>query len=267
MCYAAVMKKFMLEGIVVEKKEAVENKETAEKEEAVENKETAEKEETLEEKFPLKKPAAKKRVYWEFNADTATISVSENSVLADNEKRFSFVLVKYKDPETHEESLEIKSFRDNAENGSIMTSLVKLKSDITQLLKYGVLLSKIDFESLSLAIFDNYLSLEDTTVTVGSDVRFNDLLFMAKDYFAASKDFVDQEFCYMPVGHFNELASECGYSTVEMKALREKLAKDKLIRVQSKRYAILCRIKGRPERVICFFREKLRVKLPEDFQE
>ena len=145
-----------------------------------------------------------------------------------------------------------------------MTSILNLESDIKQFMKYGVVLSAIDYRDLRKTIEDNYLYLRDTPITLEADTRLDSLLGQVKDYLSISTDLINDDFCFIPVTVFNDLAGDCGYGSYEMKALRERLAKDGYIRIQSGRYAILKRIKNRPERVIAFYREKIGMELPKD---
>lgn len=81
-------------------------------------------------------------------------------------------------------------------------------------------------------------------------------------YLADDKDLITQDLCYVPVNMFNDLAHDCNYYDFEMKSLRAALDKAGYIRTVSGRYAILTRIKDKPERVIAFYREKLGIESP-----
>ena len=94
----------------------------------------------MENKTTDKKKTEQKNVRWEFDKANATIYVSDDSVKADNEKRFSFKIERYKDEVTREESLKVLSILDGKENGSIVTSILNLSDDIKQLKRFGVVL-------------------------------------------------------------------------------------------------------------------------------
>ncbi|PYG86771.1 hypothetical protein LY28_02797 [Ruminiclostridium sufflavum DSM 19573] len=209
-----------------------------------------------------KKSEPKKKVIWKFNEGN-TIIVSEESVRAENEKRFSFKLERYKDSDTFEESLKITSYLRGKENGSIVTSILDLDSDIKQLRKYGVVLENTYYRDLYKTIEQNYLDISETSVTLGADDnRITDLIGQVKLYVEGDKTLIKDDLCYVPVNMFNDLAYDCGYSSYEMKTLRASLDKQGYLHTVGDRYAILARINGKPERVIAFDRKKLGIELP-----
>ena len=209
-----------------------------------------------------KKSEPRKTVNWIFDKDSSIIKVSDDCVKADNEKHFSFKLEKYKDRDTKEESLKITSLLDGVYNGFIVTSICNLDSDIKQFRKYGVVMESTYYRELYKKIEINYLAIPEIQVTLDTnDNRITDLIEQVRLYVAGDKDLITQDFCYVPVNMFNDLAYDCGYSSYEMKTLRSALAK-KYLHVVSGRYAILTRIKDKPERVIAFYRERIEVELP-----
>lgn len=120
------------------------------------------------------------------------------------------------------------------------------------------------FRDLAREIEKEYANIEVREVIFPkNDTRYIDLIAEVEEFFAEGKEYISEEFCYIPVNMFNELSHDCAYSDYELKNLREQLAQDKYIRVVSGRYAILKRLSGKPERVIAFDREKLNVALPE----
>lgn len=204
----------------------------------------------------------KKIGYWAFEAPNKIVSTKED-------KPFDFELVRYKDDDTHEETLEIKSLLkdDNngsitTDNGSITTDICRLGNDIKELMKFGVVLSPLDFTDLQKIIESSYLKLKITKVTVGDDDRLTALIDLVRDYVRDDGDLITEDFCYIRANDFNDLALDCGYSSFELKALRTALVKGKYIYTQERRFAILKRIKGKPERVLAFYRKKLGVDVP-----
>lgn len=203
-----------------------------------------------------------KRVYWEFVAPDI-IRVSDDCDDKAKEKLFPFQLVRYKDSDTHEESLKIISIVDGTENGSIVTNILDLEKDIKQLMRFGVVLNQIEFREICRRIEENYVSLNKTPVTLGNDSRLGDLIEEVKKYVRSSADYITEDDCYVPVNDFNGMASDGGYSGYEMKTLRKTLASGGYIRTTPGRYATLARIRNKPERVIAFDRKKLEVEVPE----
>lgn len=205
----------------------------------------------------------KKIVSWHYDRDTSKISVDlEKSSKAELESQFSFKLERYKDSETHEESMKITNYKNGIENGEIVTSILDLASDITKFKKFGVVIGDSYFRDLVKQIELVYLDIHEVTVTFAeNDGRLIELFSQIKEYVTGDKDLVTDGFCYIPVAMFNDLAGDCGYRSYEMKTLREQLHNSGYIKMASGRYAILKRIKDKPERVVAFYREKLGVEV------
>lgn len=204
----------------------------------------------------MAKQIEEKRIgYWAFQTPNKIVSTYED-------KPFDFELVRYKDDDTHEETLEIKSLLKDDNNGSITTDICRLGNDIKELMKFGVVLSPLDFTDLQKIIESSYLKLKITKVTVGDDDRLTALIDLVRDYVRDDGDLITEDFCYIRANDFNDLALDCGYSSFELKALRTALVKGKYIYTQERRFAILKRIKGKPERVLAFYRKKLGVDVP-----
>lgn len=211
-----------------------------------------------------KEPEKRKKVIWEYDGEKSEIRVSDNSIKADAEKRFTFKLERYKDSETREESLKITCFLDGKKNGFIVTSICDLENDIKQFRRFGVVLENTYYRDLYKTIELNYLDIHDSEISSAEiNSKMTDLISQIKLYLADDKDLITQDLCYVPVNMFNDLAHDCNYYDFEMKSLREALYKDGYIRTMSGRYAILTRIKDKPERVIAFYRDKLGIELPE----
>lgn len=175
---------------------------------------------------------------------------------------FSFRLTRYKDDETHEESLEIKSLLNSNDNGSIMTAIYDLERDLKGLMRFGVVLDSLDLNELSMVIKSSYLNLPMTKLAIANDERLTSLIELVKEYVRGDADLITEDFCYICVNMFNDLALDCGYSNYELKALRSMLVKGKYIYTQAGRYAVLKRIKDKPERVLAFYRKKIKVEVP-----
>lgn len=206
----------------------------------------------------------KKVVTWVLDRNTSIMSVDvSKSNKAELEARFSFKLEVYKDSETHIESMKITNFKDDDENGSIVTSIVNLGQDIKGFKKFGVVIGDTYFRDLAREIEKEYANIEVGEVIFSKDdTRYSDLIAEVKEFLAEGTEYISEEFCYIPVNLFNELSHDCGYGDYELKNLREQLAQDKYIRVVSGRYAILKRLTSKPERVIAFYTKKLGVKPP-----
>ena len=199
----------------------------------------------------------KKIVHWVF--DNGAVKVSEDSIQAETEQRFSFKLTRYKDSNTYEESLKIDCFLDGADNGSITTDICSLENDLKEFRRYGVALSTIDFRDIRKVIEDNYLQLDCTAISLESDSRFSDLLEIVKEYVQQADYLVTESFAYVRVSDFNGIAEDCGYYPYETRTLRLKLADMGYLRKQGNRFAGLVRLRDKPERVISFYRDKLGV--------
>lgn len=205
-----------------------------------------------------------KKVFWIFDPSTSTISVdTATSVNATLEARFSFELEIFKDSDTHVESMKITNYKDGNENGSILTSIVDLEKDIKSFKRFGVVIKDSYFRELAIRIEDVYADIRVSQVVLsGNDKRLGDLLDQVKLFVTDSREYITESFCYIPVNMFNGLASDCGYDEYEMKSLRSQLADNGYIYTTSGRYAILKRVLNKPERVIAFYREKLKVEMP-----
>lgn len=202
-----------------------------------------------------------KDIFWVFDSPDM-VKVSPDSTKTDIEKQFVFRLTRYKDAETHEESLKIESLLNGQPNGFIVTTIYSLDSDIKELMKFGVVLSALQFRELRIVIEKNYLSLAVTPIEFESDTRLKDFLALAKEFVEGDKKLITEDFCYIRVNDFNGLAEDSGYSSYEIRALRSALASQKYIRTMGNRNAIIVRLHDKPERVIAFYREKLEVAAP-----
>ncbi len=206
------------------------------------------------------KKEERKHVNWEFDADKGLLKVSESSVKADQEKLFSFKLKRFKDSKTYIESMQITSFINGKENGTIATSIDRLGNDIYEFKKYGVAIGDTYFRGLASAIEKIYLTIKMDSVKIDENDRLQDLIDQVWTYVSGDKILIDkdQNLCYIYARVFDELACDCGYYKYEMRALREQLEKDGYIYTKKDaRYTILKRIKDRPERVIAFHMDRI----------
>lgn len=195
------------------------------------------------------------KIDWTFNG--------KDMIDAGSTTSFSFRLERYKDDSTHEESLKISSLLDGNDNGFIITTIYNLEKDITQLMKYGVVLSVIEFKDLQQAIVNNYLKLKPVAISLDSDSRFTELIALVREYVDSNEDLIANNFCYIPVNEFNILAEDCGFYEYEIKILRRQLRDKDYIHTTGNRYAIPARIKNRVVRAIAFKKDKLGIKVPE----
>lgn len=208
--------------------------------------------------------AEKKKVIWKF-VNPGGIFVAEESTKADAEKKFSFLLTRYKDSDTHEESLRIDCFKDEEENGSIVTTPCSLDNDLVDLKRYGVMFSPIVFRDLRKVIEENYLDIQEKAVSLSdNDKRQATLIELVKEFVSGDSDLVKKDFCYVPVNQFNGFAEDCGYYSYEMRTLRVSLAKGGYIRKQGDRYAVSHRINNKMERTVAFYQSKMNVPVPPD---
>jgi len=147
------------------------------------------------------------------------------------------------------------------ENGTVTTNLYSLDDDIKQFMRFGVAFTPIQFRDLRRVIEENYLDINSDEISFKGDNRLDNLLDTVKEFVKDSTIYIDNDFCYVPVNSFNELAEDCEYKSYEIKSLREMLSNE-YIHTVGGRYAILKRIKDRPERVLAFYREKIGVEVP-----
>lgn len=200
----------------------------------------------------------KKIVVWDFDKEASRVRVSDSSQKADIERQFEFKLERYKDEETHEETIKIVNYKNGKENGTIVTSVIDLASDITEFKRFGVVIGDTYFRDLVKKIELVYLDINEVSVDLTeNDERLKDLIGQVKAFAEDAQEWVSDDFYYIPVNMFNGLAEDCGYRAYEMQTLRVQLAKSGYIHAMPGRYAILKRIKGKPERVIAFSREKI----------
>lgn len=214
----------------------------------------------------------RKKIVWKYDQQASNMCMYINhdeSKKCELEKQFKFKLERYKDSETHEESLKITNYKNDNENGTIVTSVVDLEKDIVKFKRYGVVLGDTYFRDLAKQIELVYLQIPEQAVTLAAnDERMSGLLSQIIDYIEEFPDTKANEFCYIPVQIFNDLAKDNGYYEHEIKSLRKALSDAGFIRVDSGRYAILKRMKDKPERVLAFVKSKLmEIKNESDINE
>lgn len=138
---------------------------------------------------------------WEYNPKDEKIRAAAGyPTELTNVAAFSFQLTRYKDTVTHEETLVIKSFLGDKENGEVMSSIDKLDKDIVKLKQYGVALSPIQMADLKREIENHYLDIAITTKAFPID----EAVEIIKEYIGGQEkpDF------HVPVTIFNELFEE-----------------------------------------------------------
>ena len=168
---------------------------------------------------------------------------------------FEFVVLRVKDNTTHEEWLIIENLLNSKPNGSITTSLISIDCDLPTFKRFGVALSDFDFTEIARLIKYNYLSI--TLSTVSNQIQDKRTNFLKEIISYGESDDKQELFVNIPVNLFNEIAFECEYHPYQISALRKSLLDDNIIRANNGRYTLVVKHKGRPERVVCFFREKL----------
>lgn len=211
-----------------------------------------------------KKTGGDNKITWVFDKSGSIMRMGGE---AGREKPFSFKLERYKDRETHLESMQITNYIGEEENGTIYTSIDRLDKDIFLFKKYGVVIGDTYFRDLEREIQKSYLDIRLNTVELGKDKRLADLINLVREYVSKDDKLVDKELCYVPVVEFDELAADCGFMSLEVQALRKRLKDDGFIYCAEKRYTMLKRFKGRTERVIAFYKSKIGIESMETVQE
>lgn len=204
-----------------------------------------------------------KKIIWEFNHSESTLSVSEESKEAENEKAFSFKLTRYKNKETYQESLRIESFYNGAENGYIDTFIYSLDNDLKQLKKYGVAFSGIVYTGLKQEIENVYLSLspiepaydENAPKTVDKIVMKAILEMIGE---VVNVFGLDEGYYHIPVEQFNLLIDESEFKEYNITSIKEWLSKNNFIKCGIGRFTNLVRLNQKPTRVISFYADKIK---------
>lgn len=200
---------------------------------------------------------------WKFLKEDQTFYLDENAV-------FTFIVKREKHPQTHEEKLIITCENEGEENGTIITNLLHLRKDISQFLKYGVILNETDFDELARQIQKNYLEIKYSisNIRVIDDNIIKGVLELVNEYIElASSDKKEEkdkekgkdkekEFT-IPVKEFEDLLSE-DYGDFDCKEIRKALVEKNYIITQKGRTSKLVRRNGKPTRVIAFDLSKLK---------
>ena len=204
-----------------------------------------------------------KKIVWKFNQSNSTLSVSEESNEADNEKAFSFKLTRYKNKETFQESLRIESFYNGAENGYIDTFIYSLDNDLKQLKKYGVAFSVHVYSDLKQEIENVYLSLspiepaydENAPKTVDKIVM-KAILEMIGEVINVFE--LNDGYYHIPVEQFNLLIEESEFNEYDITSIKKWLSINDFIKCGIGRFTNLIRVNGKPTRVISFYADKMK---------
>lgn len=206
--------------------------------------------------------------FWVFNLETGVMSVNEeiDTEGAERARPFSFKIERYKDKETHLESMQITSYIGENENGKVYTSIDRLGKDIFLFKRYGVVIGDTYFRDLEREIQKWYLDIKINMVELDIDKRLDDLIEQVKEYGLKEK-LIDKDLCYIPVGEFDKLAAVCGFEGFEMQALRKQLKEDGMISCAGNRNTRLKKIKGSTERVIAFYKSKIDLQDGDNAQE
>lgn len=197
------------------------------------------------------------KIDWKFNG--------VDMIGAGDTTPFSFKLERYKNSSTYEEGLKVYSFVNGVDNGFIVTTIYNLEKDIEQLMRYGVVLSTLEFRDLKKAIEDNYLKLEPVSISLDSDSRFDELIALVKEFIEGESNktgVIKGELCYVPVNDFNKLAEDCEFYEYEIRALRGQLKDKGYIHTTGNRFAGVTKINDKSVRAIAFKRDKLGVAVP-----
>lgn len=197
---------------------------------------------------------------WDFEKDT--IYIKDERKDAEREKAFSFKLTRYKDKNTHEESLRIESFYKGNENGYIDTHIYDLGADLKKLKRYGVAFERSVYMNLQKKIEEVYLSLDRVDPDENpnapkhiDDSIMNEMISMIGD-FAEQYELIDG--CYhIPVENFNELIQESVYNEYNISEIKEWLKKYNYIKTGIGRYTNVKRIRNKATRVISVIKAKI----------
>lgn len=208
---------------------------------------------------------ARKNIEVDYANSQITLTLKDNT--GEPQTVFSFLLERFKDVDTYEETLKISCQKDGKDNGVIVTDIMNLSKDITGFMRFGVVIGQTYFSDVAQKIQDNYFNITEQTSSLQSDNRLTELLSQVKEYVGDSKDYRTQDFCFVPVVDFNGLAEDCGYASYEMKPLRALLVNQNFVYTVGGRFAQLKRIKTKPERVVMFYKVKLETVVVGDGDE
>lgn len=210
---------------------------------------------------------AGKKVIWEFDEKEEKIFVSDKSTGAHVEEPFSFILKRYKDADTKEEHLEIKCKYNEEDNGTVSTYIYNLSKDLKEFLKYGIAFSNTIYNDLEMEIRKHYLELKRNDIEkVHKDADMQSIFDMICEVIKTFDDGATEEYYNIPVEQFNSLIEESKYSkkydliTIKKWFMNED---NQYIKCGKGRLSNIVRIKGKPTRVISFYREKIDKRIEE----
>jgi len=149
---------------------------------------------------------------------------------------FVFQLVKYKDEDTCEETLEITCYKEvNSTfrfNGKILTNLIDLATDIKGFLRFGVALQDVEFFSLASLIKQRYMELDEVKVTVGEreqEILIDAIFLSLAEYITNNSIEERNDLYYIPVLDFDSLLEQVGVEKYRLNSIRHLLTEEKYI--------------------------------------
>ena len=200
---------------------------------------------------------AKKKLAWVYDSTDQTFSVDENCEDFKKYSMLSFALTRCKDIVTHEEFLTVQSLYDEADNGSIQTSLENLSKDLGKLRKYGVALSNLQLGELKVEIDKVYLQLDVVPVHTQNNYLSDDEIASVVETIRTSLKeggyTPENGKYYVPVRDFEELFDD---SDVSPLTIRKVLLEKGYIEGSNGRTAILKKMDKKPVRVVAFYEDK-----------
>lgn len=147
---------------------------------------------------------------------------------------FVFQLVKYKDEDTCEETLEITCYKEvNSTfrfNGKILTNLIDLATDIKGFLRFGVALQDVEFFSLASLIKQRYMELKESTIKEQDPDSLKNAFFSSLAEYVSNNSVEERnDLYYIPVLDFNGLLEQIGVEKYRFNSIRHLLTEEKYI--------------------------------------
>lgn len=188
-----------------------------------------------------------------------------------NESDYTFEVYRVRDEETNLVSLKIMvTIESDGDTVKVpfVSSISELDSTLKSMCNYGIVFTDKNSQiKLKKAIMDNYKKLDQAPEERENKEKLDAVLDAVCDFIISDNQANADEY-HVPVGIFNELASDCEYASYEIKKLRKDLAREvsgrkPYIRKVGKRYAIMVNYRNKATRVIAFQREPLAEKIAE----
>lgn len=197
-----------------------------------------------------------------------------NQVHDYNESDYSFEVLRVRDKETNLVTLKINVTIQVDDQDPIIipfpSTMATLDSTLKDMCNYGIVFTDSNnLIKLKNTIQREYKKLDWTDESQSDSLKekLDAVLCAVCEFIVSDKQEDNKECYYIPVGIFNEIASDCGYASYEMRKLRQELAKESetghgpYIRKVGNRYAIMVNYHNKATRVLAFYKEPLAEKL------